>query len=240
MKNMFIHDTLCSYFVGCISITEEWVIWQRFIETLFIPDETKGASALENAIENVVSNANSIHGAAKAYGIQYSTLRDHAQLKKQGGPILDDTLRRRMSTVGVKHKTVFSTQQEFEMNEYIKQAAEIAMGMTGDEARKFAFKCGLYFKIKMPESWIMEEKAGKKWLKLYIKQNNLCHQKPLSTSHNRLLAWNSGSAEAFMQILGELYDRYKFHPTRIFAGEETGVTTVTDSPKIIAPSGSKR
>ena len=145
-----------------------------------------------------------------------------------------------MSTLGVKHKTVFSTQQELEMNEYIKQAAEIAMGMTGDEVRKFAFKCGLYFKIKMPESWIMEEKAGKKWLKLYIKRNNLCYRKPLSTSYNRLLAWNSEAAEAFMQNLGELYDRYKFHPTPIFAGDETGVTTVTDLPKIIAPSGTKQ
>ena len=81
---MFIHDTPCSNFVWCISITAEWVIWHRFIEIIFIPDETKGASALWKALENVVSNGNSIHGAAKAYETPYSTLRDPVQLNKTG------------------------------------------------------------------------------------------------------------------------------------------------------------
>ena len=138
---MFIHNTPYSNSVGCISITAEWVIWHRFIEIIFIPDETKGASALWKAIENDVSDGNSIHGAAKAYGTPYSTLRYHVQLNKTGWA----------------HSGYVENQDV-----YIKQAAEIAMDMTGDEVRKFAFQCGVYFKINMLGSWIVEETAGKK------------------------------------------------------------------------------
>ena len=160
----------------------------------------------------------------------------HIGLKKQGRPKPHDLPR--MSTLGLKHKTAFSSNQEREMKDYIKQAAEIAMGMTGDEVRSFA-KCGIYFNVEMPVSWDEDMKAGKKWLKLYLKRNDLTYRKAELTSYNRLLGWNQEATNAFMANLGELYERYKFKPTRIFAGVESGVTTVADSPKIVTPCGAK-
>ena len=196
-----------------------------------------GADALDTAIRDVLESSTSIHKASKKYGLPYSTLRDHVQLKKQGGPKPHDLPR--MSTLGLKHKTVFSSNQEREMKDYIRQAAEIAMGMTGDEVRSFAYKCGIYFNVEMPVSWDKDMKAGKKWLKLYLKRNDLTYRKAELTSYNRLLGWNQEATNAFMANLGELYERYKFKPTRIFAGDESGVTTVADSPKIVTPCGAK-
>ena len=102
-----------------------------------------------------------------------------------------------MSTLGLKHKTVFSSNQEREMKDYIRQAAEIAMGMTGDEVRSFAYKCGIYFNVEMPVSWDEDMKVGKKWLKLYLKRNDLTYRKAELTSYNRLLGWNQEATNAF-------------------------------------------
>ena len=54
--------------------------------------------------------------------------------------------------------------------------------------------------------------------------------------------WNSEAAEASMQDLSELYDRYKFHPTDIFAGYETSkiIANTKRNKKVISIADATR
>ena len=179
----------------------------------------------------------SIRSTAKEFGIPYNTLRDHVEVRVRK---IFPAGESKMTTLGKKPRGVFTPEQEMSMKVYLKDAADICLGLTGEEAREFAFKCGLYFGVKMPENWHRNEKAGTRWFRGFRKRQQLSYRKPESLSYNRILAWTSDAANTFMYNLGQLLEKHQFHPLRIYAGDETGVTTVGSNPKVIVPTGQKR
>ena len=203
------------------------------------------------AIREVLLDGKSIHQSASDNEIPYSTLRDNVKVTRlnessgsghpvdQSNEIDPETKRSHMTTLGAKYKTIFSSQQEKEMKEYIEDASHIAMGLTFEEVRSFAYKCGLYYGVNMPPSWYQNEKAGRKWLKLYQNRNRLSFRMPTATSMARLLAWNKEAVDQFMANLDKAYKKYNFVPSDIYVGDETGISTVAGRTRVLTAVGTK-
>lgn len=117
---------------------------------------TKGV-VFEEALMNVLQKGKSIRWSARAYGIPYVTLRDHVEVRTKG--VVIGLHRTKMTTLGKKTRTIFSQEQEEAMKLYVAEAADICLGLTGEEAREFAYKCGLHFRVTMPAGWSNNKKA---------------------------------------------------------------------------------
>lgn len=53
-------------------------------------------------------------------------------------------------------------------------------------------------------------------------------------------AFNKVEDQLFYRLLGDLMDKYKFTPNNIYNCDETGISTVQDPGKILAPKGMKK
>ena len=66
-------------------------------------------------------------------------------------------------------------------------------------------------------------------------------RKPDPTSAARSIGFNKPNVSNFFQILGELYDKYKFEPQRIYDCDETGISCVPKTKsKIISVRGKRQ
>ena len=65
-------------------------------------------------------------------------------------------------------------------------------------------------------------------------------RKPENTSLARSTGFNKTNVEEFFANYINVMERYKFKPHRILNIDETGVTTVQQSPKVIAKRGKKQ
>ncbi|CAH1957748.1 unnamed protein product [Acanthoscelides obtectus] len=85
------------------------------------------------------------------------------------------------------------------------------------------------------------ETATDDWLKGFMSRHkDLTVRKPESTSLSRATCFNKANVSTFFEKLNTVLQRYKFPPHRIFNADETGCSTVTNPPKVIAERGSKQ
>jgi hypothetical protein len=82
--------------------------------------------------------------------------------------------------------------------------------------------------------------AGRDWLEGFLKRNGISVRKPEATSINRVTAFNKTEVSLFYKNLEKLMETYKFTPKNIYNCDETGISTVQDPGKILAPKGQKR
>ncbi|KAH9633004.1 hypothetical protein HF086_000364 [Spodoptera exigua] len=66
---------------------------------------------------------------------------------------------------------------------------------------------------------------------------NLSIRKPEATSINRILGFNKAEVDRFFENLENVMTEYHFPPSHIYNVDETGVTTVQETEKNIAPKG---
>ena len=65
--------------------------------------------------------------------------------------------------------------------------------------------------------------AGKEWLRQFLKRHpSLSIRVPQATSIARATAFNPHTVSKFFEKLGELFDKYKFHPSSVYNFDETG------------------
>ncbi|KAJ8949594.1 hypothetical protein NQ314_008165 [Rhamnusium bicolor] len=83
--------------------------------------------------------------------------------------------------------------------------------------------------------------AGTDWMKSFMRRHTtLSLRKPENTSIARIAGFNKESVEEFYSNLEQVLRKYKFSPRRIFNLDETGVTTVLPSPKVVAEKGKRQ
>ncbi|KAF2891149.1 hypothetical protein ILUMI_15024 [Ignelater luminosus] len=109
----------------------------------------------------------SIKKVAKDFKLDYSTLSRYLKKFKTA------KLHNEAMNVGYsKHKTIFTSEQENILANYVKRSTEIMFGLTTQEVRQLAYHCAVTHKIKIPDSWIKNKKAGVDWFANFLKHNN--------------------------------------------------------------------
>ena len=114
-------------------------------------------------------------------------------------------------------------------------------GLTRDACRQLAFEYAKTTGKKFPSNWEKNQKAGKDWFYGFVKwQQVLALRLPKATSLARSLAFNKPNVEIFFNNLQVALERHAYQPHSIWNLDDTGITTVQKSPRIVAEEGAKQ
>lgn len=142
---------------------------------------------------------------------------------------------------GGRFRTVFSSQLEKELAQYVIEVNNRYFGMTPLQLRKFAYE--LADKNGLKHSFNNDTKsAGYDWLYSFMRRHpELRLRTPEGTSLSRVMGFNKPQVERFFALLTEVMTKHRFAASRIYNVDETGLPTVpTKLPKVIAVKGVKR
>lgn len=135
---------------------------------------------------------------------------------------------------------VFTSEQETELSDYIKKAADIYFGLSPKEIRRMAFLFASSLNLCMPENWKSFELAGADWFSEFLKRNNgLSIRSPEATSLSRATSFNKTNVNAFFDNLQTVLNRLKCEPADIWNMDETGITTVQKPDRVVARRGAR-
>lgn len=176
---------------------------------------------------NEVQNGKSIRRAAKDHAIPFSTLQERLKNCVTSGPRLG-------------RKAVFTSDEEAAIVKHLKTLANMYYGLTPLQFRKVAFEYAEKLNIHHRFNTTIKL-AGKDWLEGFLKRNpSISIRKPEATSLNRIKGFNKTEVNTFFQNLENVMEKFKFTPNNIYNMDETGITTVQETNKILAPKGQKR
>lgn len=176
--------------------------------------------------EVLISQGQSMRSAAKAMNIPFSSLQKRLKKNNSSEPRLG-------------RLPVFTADVEKVLSDRIKYLSSIFYGVTAIQIRKAAYQYAE--ELKISHNFDKSAKmAGRDWLDGFLKRNGISVRKPEATSVNRITAFNKEEVQLFYRLLGDLMDKYKFTPNNIYNCDETGISTVQDPGKILAPKGMKR
>lgn len=106
--------------------------------------------------------------------------------------------------------------------------------------RKLAYSYSSSNKIVVP-AWAEQKMAGKGWLRMFrSRHTNISLRKPEGTSLARATAFNKQNVQEFFIKYYTVLKRKEYQPQQIWNVDETGLSTVQNVPKILAPKGIKQ
>ena len=195
--------------------------YQRKTETKYKFDN------LKNAIQDVKNKKLSLGKAATIYSVPKSTIHDY--LKKEV-----------MKEPKTGRKTLFSEEQERELEDYIIKCSKLFYGLSIEMVRKIAFKFAEVNNLKHNFDKT-SQMAGKDWFYGFKKRHpNISLRKPESTSINRITAFNETEVKMFFNNLEALIIKYQFDDNHIYNVDETGISNVQRNSRILALKGQKQ
>lgn len=194
--------------------------------------------SIKLAVDDVIHGRLSYRKAALKYNIKTSTLESRVKKFKEGsnsdGP--SRTFHSKFTSL-----QVFSLEEETRLNDYIINCCKMHYGLTTVQIRKLAYEYAKALNLKYPAKWDENQMAGLEWMRKYRERNaNLSLRKPENTSAARSFAFNKTAVQQFYNNLGDVLQRHNFAADRIFNFDESGVSTVLDTPKILAPKSQKQ
>lgn len=140
-----------------------------------------------------------------------------------------------------RFKQVFTDEQEYILQKYLKTAANIYYGLSPTEVRNLAYECAVAFNVNVPDSWESNKRAGPDWFSGFMKRHpSLSIRTPEATSLSRATSFNRENVERFFKKLAQVMDREKLQPSEIWNSDETGITTVQKPRNIVAAKGVKQ
>ncbi len=199
-------------------------------------------SDLKNAIKAVTredENVISVREASHIYNVSTATLSRHVQ-KYQKYCNQNEAEYEYRSNLDVKR--IFSNEEEDALANYIITVADMHYGLSKKAVRKLAFEYAQADGEKIPSNWERDECAGVEWLRYFMKRHpSLSIRKPEATSIARSTNFNKVNVDKFFTNLEDIYKRFgPIMPDRIWNVDETEVTTVPASSKIVAKKGVKQ
>lgn len=140
------------------------------------------------------------------------------------------------------NRQVFTTEQESELETYIKRCSDLNYGLTYVHIQKLAYEYASALpNCQIPPEWHQERQAKDGWRRGFMARHpTLSLRKPESTSLSRSTAFNKFKVDQFFGNLQKVLERFKFPPERIFNLDETGVTTVMKPVKVVSATGKKQ
>jgi DDE superfamily endonuclease/helix-turn-helix, Psq domain len=196
----------------------------------YVPVGSKcNPSVLDAAVQAVLAGM-SYRKAADVFGVNHCTIQYKI-----------NSINKPSSTSKYEIARVFTDIQEAALTEHILTAARIHHGLTIDNTRKLAYEYAVFCQRKVPNSWKVNEKAGIDWLQSFRKRHlSLSLRKPENTSLARAISFNRANVSMFFDNLMLLRTAYNYEADDIINLDETALSTVVASPKVLAPRGTKQ
>lgn len=194
------------------------------------PEKTFDEKAMKEAVKAVLEKKETASSAAKKYGVKRTTIL--SRLSRIG----DSRTASLDQMFSSKHSgsQVLSKQQENELTTYFKKCSRLHHGLTLDVAKKFVYEYVIRNEIDHPSNWDRDKMAGKVWLQGFMRRNSeISLRKPENTSAARLRGFTKVAVNGFFENLKNVYTKFILGPDRIYNLDETGITTVLESPKVI-------
>lgn len=120
-------------------------------------------------------------------------------------------------------------------------SSDIYFGLSARAARELAFQYAKELQIKMPESWMKYNRAGRHWLERFMAAHPaLSLRKPEATSLARAAAFNPVNVANFFDLYEQVTQSIEFTPNNIYNVDETGLTTVHKPDRVISRRGRKQ
>ncbi|XP_046975376.1 MFS-type transporter clz9-like [Vanessa cardui] len=195
--------------------------------------------SMQSAIQDVVQGVLSYRKAANKYNLKLSTLESRVK-----------TYRKRNDAEGSSNRTfnskytsfqVFSSEEEKLLNDYIIKCCKMHYRLTTIQTRKLAYEYTKSLSLKYPAKWEEDKMAGKEWMYGFRRRNpEISLRKPENTSAARSFAFNKTSVSEFYTNLKTVLERHPLTADRIFNFDESGVSTVLATPKVLAPECQKQ
>ena len=182
---------------------------------------------LENARRSIRDGKSSIREASKKFGIPFATLQRRMKTDAENvtsGPAMG-------------RKAVLSPEQEKVMVESIKLLGKLFYGLNCQQIRyvayEFADRQGII------HSFNKEKKcAGRDWLEGFLKRNPTVvtrKPEPPSSNNGRVAAFNKTDISLFFDNLESMMQQHYFSPDRIYAVDETVITTILELGTLAIP-----
>lgn len=208
--------------------------YQKKTERTSISEE-----AVKRAIEDVRNGNRSIRAAAEHHGLKKSML--HKRLSGILAEAIDIEIPVTVGSSKYSSRNVFSEEEEGLLEQYLVKCSKMNYGLTYKQVRDFAYSYAIKLKKTCPKCWDEKKTAGIDWMKGFMKRRpRLSLRKPENTSLARNVNFNKHNVDTFYNNLESVLEKYKFPESRIINVDESGVTTVLQSPKVVAPTGAKQ
>ncbi|KAG5874499.1 hypothetical protein JTB14_009240 [Gonioctena quinquepunctata] len=225
-----------------------WSIFKHISSTVFIFQEiwvestrqTERANINEDAISSEINGVNkgnlSMRKAADKYNIKPATSQHR----------LEKLQRVQQNSSGhfffkYSSRQVFSTNEEKNLNDYITKCGKMHYGLTLLRIRSLAYEYAKQPNCKYPSSWDENNIAGIDWMSSFRTRNkNLSLRKPENTSAARSFGFNWIAINEFFENYRAVLTKYQFTTDRIYNLDETEVTTVMNTPKVLTVKNRKQ
>jgi len=139
------------------------------------------------------------------------------------------------------HSKVFNYIREKQLVDYIKNSADMYFGLNPKEVRKLTFEFAVKLELKVPMNWTNNKEAGVDWFSAFLKRNSsISIRRPEATSLSRAMNFNMVNVKHFMDKYQSFLLKYKFEGQDIYNLDETGITTVQRTEKVVASRGKKQ
>ncbi|XP_067949445.1 uncharacterized protein [Watersipora subatra] len=135
---------------------------------------------------------------------------------------------------------VFLSEDEESLANHIKALDSCFHGLDREKCRILAFDYAKANNINTPPNWTKDGMAGLDWFSGFMQRNKLSIRKPEATSLARQTAFNKVTVATFFDKLSDIMSRFKFAPQDIYNLDETGITTVQVSGKVVSTTGKKQ
>lgn len=174
-------------------------------------------------------------GKIKTTADKYQIPRSNLQRYLKQGYVKDFSLRFITSQI-------FTSEEEEKLAKYMIESSKLHYGLTKLQARKLAYDYALAIKkTNMPDNWIQNKVASKDWIRGFLnRQSQLSIRTPEATSLSRATSFNKTNVRDFFENLRTVFGRYQLGPEAIYNIDETGLTTVQRTQRVIAPKGTKQ
>lgn len=194
------------------------------------------ADTLSEAIKDV-RNGNSLRKVAEKYQIPKSTIFKYLHLNKDKN--LDHN---NIYILRNDVKKVFNEEEEKKLEEYLEKAAYLHMGLNVKQVRELAYQFAVMKqKPNIPNTWHQHKMAGIGWLRYYRERHShLSLRKPEATSLARASSFNKANVSKFFDNLQKVIEKHNFTPENIYNLDETGISTVHNPRKVLAPKKIKQ
>lgn len=191
---------------------------------------------VEMAVQEVLQGKLSIRAAGKQYGFAKSALARHIKTFK------DSNSETFSYSSNYDVNKVFSEEEETSLILYVQTAARMHYGLTLKQLKQLAYEYAKANGKKYPEKWDKERAAGDGWAKGFRKRHDkdISMRKPEGTSLARATSFNKETVGKFFKAYEHALSQGSFTASQIYNVDETGITTVQQPPKILAPKGVKQ